>query len=326
MNNPKISIVIPTWNGQHFLENCLLSLSRQTFKNFEIIIIDNGSEDNTIKFLKENYPEIKLVALEKNLGFCSAINKGIKEARGAYIFLLNNDTEMEKDCLSVLNDVLDQNKEVYFCAAKMLFYDNREIINDAGDIFSIYGIAHQRGKGEVDSGQYNKNEFIFGACAGAAIYRKELFLKVGLFDEDFFAYLEDIDFSFRAQLQGYKCLYVPQAIVYHIDGGTSKKINNFSRFYTLRNSLFVITKNFPLSLILCYLPFLLLGQIRNLFVGIKHRSLKTIFNVYKDYFLKLPIFLKKRKNNLKNRKVPILYLKKILSKEYPFSIKNLFWK
>lgn len=323
-NNPKISIIIPNWNGKHFLKNCLESLKKQTFQDFETIIIDNGSSDGSVEYIKNYYPEVIIEQFSENKGFSIAINKGIELSNGNYIFLLNNDTEVEKRCLQVLNRILDKRKDIGFCATKMLYFYDRNKINDCGDVFSIYGIAHQGGKGENNGWKYNKEELVFGACAGAAIYQKEVFNKIGTLDDIFFAYLEDIDLSFRAQLFGFKCLYIPEAIVYHIDGGTSKKIDNFSRFLTLRNSLYVITKNLPFLLIVILLPFLIIGQLRNIFMGIKHKCLKLIFFVYKDFFKNFQSLLKKRKYIQNNKKVGTFYILKILSKKYPFSILKSF--
>lgn len=318
----KISIIIPNWNGIEYLKICLPSLRQQTFDNFEIIIVDNGSNDESARYIRDNYREIILVEQKRNFGFSHAINTGIVKAKGEYIFLLNNDTEVDAKCLEVLNTIFDNNENVYICATKMLDFQNRSIINNAGDLFSIYGIAAQRSKGEIDGQPYDQEKYIFSACAGGAMYRKVVFDKIGLFDEDFFAYLEDIDIGFRAQLAGFKCLYVPQAVVYHIDGGTSKKINNFSAYYVIRNGLYVVTKNFPLSLIFAYSPFLLLGQLRNILYGIKNKQIRMILVIYYDFFKFFLRLIVKRKKIQKNKKVSIGYIREILSKKYPFSIKK----
>ena len=315
----KVSLIIPNWNGLDFLKVCLPSLLKQSYQNFGIIIVDNGSTDNSVEFIKKNYPQIKIYQFRENRGFCQAINAGINLASGEYIFLLNNDTEVEVNCLSELVKTANKNTAAGFFATKMIYFDRRDIINDTGDIFSIYGLAHQRGKEEIDQGRYDKEEYVFGACAGATLYRKSMLEEIGLLDEDFFAYLEDIDLSFRAQLAGYKCLYVPTAIVYHVDGGTSKKVDDLPRYHTLRNSLFVITKNLPITLIFLYLPFILLGQVRNFFIGLKHHCLKLILKVYLDYFKELPSLIKKRKEIQKDRVVSNFYLNSIISKKYPFS-------
>ncbi len=318
----KISVVIPNWNGRHFLKVCLDSLRMQTGVGFEIIMVDGGSEDGSEEFVREKYPEVRVEQLETNRGFAFAVNKGIKSARGQYVFLLNNDTELARNCLRILAGVLEAEESVWFCAPKMLYYQRRDLINNAGDILSSYGIAHQRGKGEKDRGQYDWPEYIFGACAGAAMYKKELFTRLGFFDENFHSYLEDIDFDFRAQLAGRKCLYVPAAVVYHVDGGTSKKIRNFSRLFIARNALYIIAKDFPWPVLILFSPFLLLGQLRNVFIGLKHGCPGLIFRVYFDFFRHLPRLLRQRRKIQKSRSVSYKYLLTILSKRYPFSVKK----
>lgn len=320
MANPKISIIIPNLNGADFLAPCLGSLKKQSFSDYELIIIDNASTDNSLVLVKEKFPQSTIFSFTKNEGFAVAVNKGISLAKGEYIFLLNNDTELDVNCLNVLNGFLDSNPEVSFCATKMLYFYDRNIIDIAGDIMTIYGIAHKKGNGEIDKGQYDKSQTIFGACAGAAFYRRSLFEKIGNFDEDFFAYLEDVDFSFRANLLGFKCQYVPGAVVYHVDGGTSRKIKNFTLFLTIRNQLHLIYKNFPLPLIFLLSPFLLIGQIRNFLSGIKNHYLKDVLRAYGDFFGNLKTLKKKRKTIQTSRRANNFQIFNLLSKKYPFSI------
>lgn len=322
--NKKISVIIPNFNGRDFLEVCLASLSRQSFTDFELVVVDNGSTDDSLALVNSRFPEANIYKFKENKGFSCAVNQGLKMASGEYLFLLNNDTELQVDCLKNINDFLDSRSDVSIVATKMIFFDNRKLLNDVGDVFSVYGIAHQRGKEELDNGQYDKIEAVFGACAGAAVYRRKLFEDIGFFDEDFFAYLEDVDLCFRAQIKGYKCFYLPSAVVYHVDGGTSKKIPNFSRFLTLRNGLYVVFKNFHWSLLFLLSPFLVLSQVRNIFVGIKHRCPFLIFKVYFDFFRNLPVLWKKRLLIQSGRRVSAKYLLGILSKKYPFSIKKSF--
>lgn len=322
MKTPKISITIPNLNGAHFLKTCLNSLKAQTFKDFEVIIIDNGSTDESKDVIKNIYPETLLYKFSQNTGFSVAVNKGISLSNGKYIFLLNNDTELEKNCLKTLNNFLDKNENADFCATKMLYFYERDKIDIAGDILSIYGIAHKRGNGNLDIGQYEQTQRIFGACAGAAIYRKELFDKIGKFDKNFFAYLEDVDFSLRANLFGYKCYYVPQAIVYHVDGGTSKKINKFTEKLIIRNQLYLIYKNFPLILLMFLFPFLFIGQMRNILSAIKNKYIKILFKSYYDFF-KYKKYLKKDKIFIqKNKKLNSWQIFKLLDKKYPFNIRK----
>lgn len=321
----KISVIIPNFNGRDFLDVCLSSLARQVFSNFEVILVDNGSTDDSLVLAREKLPGIIVFEFSENKGFSCAVNKGISLASGEYIFLLNNDTQLKDDCLGNINNFLDNNPGVSVVAVKMIFFDNRRMINGAGDNFSIYGLAYQRGRGETDQGQYEKVEPVFGACAGAAAYRRQIFSDIGFFDESFFAYLEDVDFSFRAQMNGYKCYYLPSAVVYHLDGGTSKKNYNLSRFLVLRNALYVVFKNFPLPLLLILSPFLFLGQVRNIFIGIKHRCPGLIFRVYLDFFRHCPFLWHSRLLVQRRRSVSVKYLFSILSKKYPFSIKKSFY-
>lgn len=323
MSCPKVSIIIPNLNGAEFLGSCLDSLKNQNFKDYELIVVDNASVDNSLLLVKEKIPESIVYSFVKNEGFSKAVNKGISLAKGQYIFLLNNDTEIKFNCLQILNNFLDENQSVSFCATKMLYLYERNIIDNAGDILTIYGIAHKRGNKEIDRGQYDSNQNIFGACAGAAFYRRSIFQQVGNFDEDFFAYLEDVDFSFRANLLGYKCVYVPEAIVYHVGGGTSKKIKGFSQFLINRNQLYLIYKNFPLFLIFILSPFLIIGQIRNILSGLKNHNLKNVYQAYKDFFYNLKSFIKKRKEIQKNRIINNFQVLNLLSKKYPFSLKIL---
>ncbi|MCP3676917.1 MAG: glycosyltransferase family 2 protein, partial [Deltaproteobacteria bacterium] len=187
-----VTVVIPNWNGKHFLKTCLDSLKNQTYTNHTIIVVDNGSTDGSVEFLDEFYPHVEVVRFPENRGFSAAVNGGIKRARGTYIALLNNDTEVDSRWLEELVKALERQPEVGFCASKMLNYYKRTIIDTIGDGFSRYGIAFKRGTRKKDAPRYKREEYLFGACAGASIYRKELFEDVGLFDEDFFAYLEDI--------------------------------------------------------------------------------------------------------------------------------------
>jgi len=321
-NNIKISVVIPNFNGREFLPICLDSLKRQTFLNFEIIIVDNGSQDDSLEIIRQISPQTIIYKFSQNQGFSQAVNKGINLARGKYIFLLNNDTELDNDCLKILNDCLDNNPLISFGATQMIFFHNRKIINNVGDVFSLYGIANQRGRDEININQYNKLEPIFGACAGGAIYRKSLFNDVGLFDEDFFAYIEDIDWSFRAQIRGYQCWYIPSAVVYHIDQGTSRLNKKLVHFLTIRNSLYVIFKNFPNTWLVIYSPLLLINQIRNILSGLKHGYLPFVFKAYYEFFKNLPNLYKKRKIIQTNYRVSKKYLASIISKKYPFPIKK----
>ena len=313
---PLVTIIIPNWNGRHLLGTCLDSLRRQTFRDFETIVVDNGSSDGSVEFLRENYPEVRLIALEDNRGFSAAVNRGIREARGEYIALLNNDTEADPRWLEELVKALDSHPEVGLCASKMIDFHKRTLIDRAGDCFTIYGLAIKRGAGERDCPEFNREEYVFGACAGAAIYRASLFEEIGPLDEDFFAYLEDVDLSFRAQLYGYKCLYVPSAVVYHMAGATSRAFQTRLKKFgiNIKNNLFVVVKNMPGGLILRYSPLMVpaYAVLLGFFIlGGMGRPV-VLFDTIGELLRKLPLMVKKRREILGKRRVDDTYISSIL--------------
>jgi GT2 family glycosyltransferase len=218
----KTSIIIANWNGLHLLKKCLPSIQKQSYIDSETIVVDNGSTDGSQDFIEEFFPQVKVIKLNKNYGFVKANNIGYKYSKGERIALLNNDTVADRWWLKNLNQSLDEHLEVGFCASKILLLDKPCIIDSAGDILSLFG-AYNRGKNEVDQPKYNIPKYIFGACAAAAIYRRKMLEDIGFFDEIFITNFEDVDLSFRAQLAGYKCMYVPSAVVYHKRGETIKK-------------------------------------------------------------------------------------------------------
>lgn len=245
----KLSIVIPSWNGLELLKICLPSLIKQTFKDFEVIIVDNGSGDDSVKYIQKNFPSFKIIKLPKNIGFAGAVNRGIKKAFGKYIILLNNDTEIDKNCLEYLVKTADSHPEVGIVAAKIKNFYHRNIIDNAGDEIDIIGHSFTRGTGQKDGLKFNKPDYIFLVTGGGSLFKKEVFNKIGFFDEDYFLYMEDVDFCFRAQLAGFKAWYEPKAVIYHKRMSTSSKNMSFVEPECFRNMTMNIIKDYPLSLI-----------------------------------------------------------------------------
>ncbi|MCK5069109.1 MAG: glycosyltransferase family 2 protein, partial [Desulfocapsa sp.] len=234
----QIDIVIPNFNGKVFLRNCLNSLQKQTCTEFSVIVVDNGSTDGSIELLSEEYPKVKVLSWDENRGFSAAVNAGIDAGSAPLIFLLNNDTELDKHCLDELIATAQAKAGYDFFAAKMLNYHERTSLDGAGDAFLRGGVGYRIGTMETDGNYYNTARQVFGACAGAALYRRDFFDELGLFDEDFFAYLEDVDLNLRANSRGKKCWYVPDARVYHIGSATTgSKINPFTVSLSTRNNL-----------------------------------------------------------------------------------------
>jgi GT2 family glycosyltransferase len=211
-------------------------------------MVDNGSEDGSLELVQNNYPEIKTVALPENLGFSVANNIAIQSVQTEYVALLNNDAVPHPEWLATLVSAFESHPKAGFAASKMLLYDNPGRIDRAGDVYTKAATALLRGRGQT-SDQYSRQEWIFGACAGAALYRKQMLDDIGLFDEDFFLLYEDVDLSFRAQLRGYKCLYVPEAVVYHRASSSIGNDSSISVYYSHRNLEWVYIHNMPAGLI-----------------------------------------------------------------------------
>lgn len=260
----KVTIIIPNYNGLKFMEPCFAALDGQSEKCFEVLVVDNGSTDGSAEWLREH--GIPAVFLKENTGFSGAVNIGIRQARTPYVILLNNDTEPEPDYVRELLRIMERSPGIFSASSKMVQLFHKDLIDDAGDMYSLLGWAYQRGVGQKVSG-YRRPVRVFAACAGAAIYRRELFEKVGYFDESHFAYLEDIDVGYRAKILGYENVYCPSAIVYHVGSGTSgSKYNSFKVKLAARNNIYLNYKNMPLfQLMLNSVPLLLGIWVKYLF-------------------------------------------------------------
>jgi GT2 family glycosyltransferase len=258
---PSIEIVIPNWNGIHLLVHCLDSLRLQTCQDFSITVVDNGSTDDSVSVLERDYPEVKIIRFQENRGFSTAVNAGIRGANAGWILLLNNDMEVEPNCLNILKGHVTGTSPYDFFALRMVNFHSRSLLDGAGDEILRGGVGYRIGTLENYGPPYDADREVFGACAGAALYNKQFFNKVGLFDEDFFAYLEDVDLNLRACHAGCRCFYSFSAIVYHIGSATSgSKINPLTVRLSTRNNLLVLIKNYPFSLILRFFPVIWIYQ------------------------------------------------------------------
>lgn len=266
----KVSVIIPNYNGMQYVKRCLDSLMEQTLKDWEILFIDNGSADGSRELVEKEYPLVKVIALPENLGFCGAVNIGIRAATAPYVVLLNNDTEAEPEFLQELYDGIRRKPRAFSGGAMMLQFHDREKIDDAGNFYNALGWAFALGKGKP-AADYNKERKIFSACGGAAIYRKDLLEELGYFDEEHFAYLEDTDIGYRAQIAGYENWYFPKAKVYHVGSGTSgSRYNQFKIRYSSRNNIYMIYKNMPILQIVLNMPLLVAGfTVKLLFFSFK---------------------------------------------------------
>ncbi len=265
-NRMKATIIIPNYNGKHFMEPCLESLKKQTSHDFKILVVDNAATDGSLDFMESAYPEIPVIALDKNYGFSRAVNEGIRHSKTPYVILLNNDTTVDAHYVEEMIRAIEASPRIFSVSSKMIQMYHPELIDSAGDLYTLMGWAVCRGAGRPVS-NYTEPDQVFTACAGAAIYRRSLFGQIGYFDESHFAYLEDVDIGYRARIYGYQNRFCPAALVYHVGSGTSgSKYNSFKVKLSARNNIWLNYKNMPLlQLILNFIPLALGFLVKYLF-------------------------------------------------------------
>jgi GT2 family glycosyltransferase len=314
MSKDRISVIIVNWNGERYLANCLDALQNQETKPNSMLLVDNASSDCSIEMVQCDYPEIEIIRLDQNLGFAAGNNIALKAISTEFVALLNNDAVPHPLWLSKLLDALTKNRHAGFAAAKMLSYYSPELIDRAGDVYTRAGTGLLRGRGQP-SDSYDRQEFVFGACAGAALYRTEMLRDVGFFDEDFFILYEDVDLSFRAQLRGYKCIYVPDAVVYHIGSGSIGKDTPMSVYYSHRNLEWVYIKNMPASLIKrTIVPHLIYDMAAFFFFVARGRGADYLRAKW-DALKGMRTALQKRREIQKGKRVSDSYIGSLLEKE-----------
>lgn len=260
--SPKVSIVILNWNGQKYLQQFLPSVLSTQYENFEIIVTDNGSVDDSVSFLQTNYPAIKIIRFSENLGFAKGYNEALKQITSDYYVLLNSDVEVKQGWLQPMVDLLESNKEIAACQPKILSYHNKKVFEYAGAAggwLDKYGYPFAKGRVfdicEEDNGQYDQCEPIFWASGAALFIRPAVFHEMKGFDEYFFAHQEEIDLCWRIQLAGHKIYSCPSSVVYHVGGGTLPRGNSLKTFLNFRNNRIMLSKNLPWSKKLWVMPF-----------------------------------------------------------------------
>ena len=308
---PTVSIIIPNYNGEEHLKVCLDSIDRQIYTDYEVIVVDNGSTDGSIRLLDSRKNPPILHRFTENKGFPAAVNYGIIHSKGKYIALLNNDIELDSKWLSLLVNALESDKSPGSVACKMKNYFDRDRIDAVGDVLTRAGNIIGRGYSEIDHGQYDASEYVFGACAGAGIYRREVFDSVGLFDEDYFAWFEDADHHFRSQLKGYRSLYVPTAVCFHKRGATAKKMSDLSIRLHARNHLFYLIINLPAPMFWMNFPPIIGSRIRNWWTIIRQGNGSALIWAIGKVLSVLPKLTAKRKRVQRTRTVSIDYLQSL---------------
>lgn len=317
MHTP-LTVVVPNWNGIDFIEDCLTSLLSQSVES-KIIVVDNGSIDGSNTLVKEKFPQVELIQLDKNYGFAGGVNRGIEKAiydGGEFIALLNNDAVAHEDWLKNLVATIKANPQTGMVTSKIKRSEGN-LLDSTGDFYSIWGFPYPRGRDEEDIGQYDDKKEVFGCSGGATLYRADMLKRIGFFDEDFFAYFEDVDISFRAQLAGWKALYEPSAVVTHYVGGTSSKLSGFARYHTVKNFVYLYTKNMPRSLYWKYLWRAGLAFAMMAVSDIKRGQVKPYLKGASVALLHLPSMLKMRYQIQSRRSVSVEYIDSILVHEMP---------
>ena len=323
---PRAAVVVPNWNGAHFLEECLRSLSEQTHQA-QIVVVDGASTDGSAELVRRHFPAVTLICLPVNAGFAGAVNRGIEHTlrQGAdYVALLNNDAVADPRWLERLIATAESHPAAGIVTGKFLLYD-RVHIDSTGDFYSSWGWAYPRGRDELDHGQYDEPERreVFCGTGGASLFRARMLEEVGLFDEDYFAYLEDQDLGFRAQLRGWRARYEPTALAYHHMMGTSASLSHFGRYQAIRNCIYLYVKNLPSPLCWKYLPKFLLGLILMGLNDIRRRRFRAIVGAYFEALRHLPRLLAKRRQVQASRVVGVEYIDSILVHPLPPTQKNL---
>lgn len=314
----KIFVVIPNWNGADMVGDAIKSLQNQTQKH-HVVVVDNGSVDESISIIEFQFPDVHLIKLPKNTGFAGGVNTGIRyalEQNALAIALFNNDAVADKDWLKQLVSTMEPNEKVGIVSCKQLRKD-KEHFDSTGDFYSVWGTPFPRGRNRKDKGQYDKQEEIFSAPAGATLYRADLFKEIGLFDEEFFAYYEDVDISFRAQLAGWKVVYQPAAMVYHEVSATSNKLGSFTRYHATKNFYLLYAKNMPGRLFWKYLVQYKIQAARLAASSFMKGGGWAYFTGWLKAVTLIPHILRERRRIQRSRKVSVPYIDSMLYKQRP---------
>ncbi|MBK8418365.1 MAG: glycosyltransferase family 2 protein [Anaerolineales bacterium] len=312
----RVSVILVTWNSSPYLGKCLDCLVMQTNKDFEVVIVDNGSTDGDYLNLKEKYSELNLSVkrLEQNSGFASANNIGARLARGEWLALLNADAFPEPDWLERMLDAAHKYPNSFF-SSRQIQADNPALLDGEGDVYHVSGLAWRK---NYNFPVYPLNEFqeIFSSCAAAALYPCQEFLDAGGFDEDYFSYLEDVDLGFRLRLRGLTCLLVPQALVHHVGSASTGKRSDFSVYHGHRNLVWTYFKDMPTSLLWLYLPLHIFVNIFFLLYFTLKGQGRIIWRAKWDALRGLPGIFKKRREIQLQRKIPVLEIHRMMSRNW----------
>jgi GT2 family glycosyltransferase len=300
---PALVLAVPTYNGRHLLERLLPSVAAQRYRDFRTVVVDDASSDGTVAWLHAEWPQVEVVALERNLGVTAAFNACLRAAGDAgLVALFNNDMELDPDCLGELVRAMDEHPEAGSATAKLLDYNRRDLLDGAGDAFRWSATAFRRGHGQRDDGRYGEPEAVFGACGGAAVYRRAALDDVGWFDESFFAFSEDVDWALRAQLAGWTCRYVPSAVAFHMGSATlGAGLTDFTAYHLWRNAIWLIAKNYPAAALVRHAPQIAFGLALNFAAACRGHKLRVWLRAMSDALRGVPAAVRRRRSVTRRR-------------------------
>jgi GT2 family glycosyltransferase len=322
-SDPKVSIVIPNRDGatprEHgvYLDLVLGTLGEQSFRDFEVVVADNGSSDDSVEYLRERWPDVKVVELGENRGFSAAVNRGIAAGRGPFVALLNTDIELSPDWLELLVAELEGDPRLGFATGKVMRYDDRDVIEQAGHEFFVCGRFEPRGLDERDEGQYDERRATPVVTAAAALYRRAALERVGGFDEDYFLYCEDGDVCLRMLLAGYSGLYIPEPKAFHVRGGTVGKDMDLPRFYLARNGLVTVLKDLPASVLVRSLPQIALYAWGQVDAGRREGHARRVLQAFGSFIRMIPSTLRKRWATQRSRAIKPRQFAALVRTDYP---------
>ncbi|HXR28585.1 MAG TPA: glycosyltransferase family 2 protein [Solirubrobacteraceae bacterium] len=308
----RLTVVMPNYNGRALLGDMLSSLARQTLAPAAIVVVDDCSEDDSVDYLRASWPQVRVVRLARRSGVTAALNACLAEAADSeLVALFNNDMELASDCLAELVGELERHPEAGSATPKMLDFADRTVLDGAGDTLTWRGGGTRRGHGERDVGQYDEAEEVFAPCGGAAVFRRHALEQVGGFDEAYYAYYEDIDWAFRAQLLGFRCRYVPTAVLYHHGSATlGRGMSEFNGYHLWRNPVWLVAKCYPAAAIVRHAPALLRGQLGNLYTALRERRAGVWARAMRDAVRGLPAALRRRRAVQRTRAIDLAELER----------------
>ena len=317
LTHPTVSVLIVNFNSGQFVRRAVEMLARQTFRDFEVIVIDNGSTDDSANGLERKAPPVFVIRSSRNLGFAAGNNRAAQQARGRWLALLNPDAFPEPGWLAALVGASEKHPAFAMFGSKLVLDGDRGRLDGVGDVYHVSGMYWREGQGQPLSSFIDEPREIFAPCAAAALYRRDAFRAAGGFDEDFFCYGEDIDLGFRLRLAGHRALYVPDAVVHHVHSGTTGRYSDFSVYHGHRNLVWTYVKNMPGILFWTYLPFHLILNAASVVALARRGQATVVMRAKWDALRGLPRMLAKRAAIQRERRVTVRSLLRLMARGWP---------